>query len=130
MGYWPTPTTPNCSKKFISALTITGAQWSDHITARPITGLSVKTMLDTHVHEVLSVNGDVTFAPDHVLDQEVHDPIHLVHEILRVKGDVNFASDHVLDHEAHVIMHLVHRGNSFNDDVTFVQDQVLNQGVS
>ena len=42
MGYWPTPTTPNCSKKFISALTITGAQWSNHITARPITGLSVK----------------------------------------------------------------------------------------
>ena len=40
------------------------------------------------VHGGNSVHGDVTFAPDHVLDQGDHDLMHLIHEVLSVHGDV------------------------------------------
>ena len=63
------------------------------------------------VHEVISVNGDVTVAPDHVLDQGVHALMHLVREVLSVNGVVIFAPDHVLDQGVHALMHFVHGGN-------------------
>ena len=64
MGYWPAPPTPNCSKNFISALTITRVQRSQVIMHL--------------VHGGNSVHGDVTFAPNHVLDQGYQDLVHLV----------------------------------------------------
>ena len=62
--FYITPPTPNCSKNFISALTITRAQWSQVIMHL--------------VHGGNSVHGDVTFAPNHVLDQGYQDLVHLV----------------------------------------------------
>ena len=58
------------------------------------------------VHGGLSVNGDVTFTHDHVLDQGDQVIIHLVYEGLSVNGDVRVAVDLVLDQEVHVLMHL------------------------
>ena len=52
------------------------------------------------VNEVISVNGDVTLAHDHVLHERVHALMHLVHEVLSVNGDVTFAPD--------LVLHLVH----------------------
>ena len=115
MGYWPTPTTPNCSKKFISALTITGAQWSNHITARPITGLSVK--------------GSVGHPLDLVLEQGDDVIIHLLYEGLSVNDNVGRVLDLVLDQGDHVNINLFHEGNIVNGDVTIAPDNVLDQGV-
>ena len=64
MGNWPTPPTPNCSKNFISALTITRVQRSQVIMHL--------------VHGGNSVHGDVTFTPNHVLDHGYQDLVHLV----------------------------------------------------
>ena len=41
------------------------------------------------VLKVLSVKGDVTLAPDHVLDRGVHDLMHLDHVGLNVNGDIH-----------------------------------------
>ena len=43
------------------------------------------------VHGGNSVHGDVTFAPDHVLDQGDHDLMHLDHEVLSLHVIVTFA---------------------------------------
>ena len=86
------PPPPDCSKKFIFALTVTGARWSNQITAHPITGLSV--------------NGNVGLALDLVLDQGDHVIINLVHEGNIVNGDVTIAPDNVLDQGVHVFIQL------------------------
>ena len=44
-----------------------------------------------HVHEVLSVHGDVTFAADNELNQGDHDLMHLDHEVLSLHVVVTFA---------------------------------------
>ena len=51
--------------------------------------------------------------------------MHHVHEVLSVHGDVTFASEHVLDQEVHDLMHLVHGGHSVNDDVASPQIMYL-----
>ena len=58
------------------------------------------------VHEVLSVNGVVIFAPEHVLHQGVHVIMHFVHGGNGVNDDVGLIPDLVLDQEVHVLMHL------------------------
>ena len=109
------PPPPDCSKMFIFALTITGARWSNQITAHPITGLSV--------------HGNVGLPLDLVLDQGDHVIIHLVYEGLSVNDNVGRVLDLVLDKGDHVIINLVHEGNIVNGDVTIAHDNVRDQGV-
>ena len=109
------PPPPDCSKKFIFALTVTGARWSNQITAHPITGLSV--------------NGNVGHQLDLVLDLGDYVIIHLVYEGLSVNDNVGRFLDHVLDQGDHVIINLIHEGNIVNGYVTITLDHVLDQGV-
>ena len=93
---------------FIFALTITGARWSNQITAHPITGLSV--------------NGNVGHQLDLVLDLGDYVIIHLVYEGLSVNDNVGRFLDHVLDQGDHVIINLIHEGNIVNGYVTITLD--------
>ena len=43
-----------------------------------------------------------------MLDLGVHNFMNLVHEVLSVNGDVTIIPDHVLVQGVHVLMHLVH----------------------
>ena len=115
MGFWPNPLPPTVQKKFIFALTITGARWSNQITAHPITGLSV--------------NGNVGHQLDLVLDLGDYVIIHLVYEGLSVNDNVGRVLDLVLDQGDHVNINLFHEGNIVNGDVTIAPDNVLDQGV-
>ena len=51
--------------------------------------------------------------------------MNLVHEFLSVIGVVTFALDHVLDQGVHDLMHLVHGGHSVDDDVASPQIMYL-----
>ena len=57
--------------------------------------------------EVLSVNGDVTLTPDHVLDQGDQVIIHIIYEGLSVNGDVILAVDHKHEQVVHVTILLL-----------------------
>ena len=62
-------------------------------------------------------HSDVTFIPDHVLDEGVHVIMQLVHGGHSVNDDVTLAADLVLDLGVHEIMDLVQEGLSVNGDI-------------